>query len=170
VDTRWMPILAATVGVLGGLGGALVGGFLANQGQAEGFKRERAAARQDVRIDAYADYLGKAEGFVSSFAVEPETDAQKREFEAEQFALFLDLFVSRARVFLVFEDDAVLKAAEAISAEITSEPTDEEIEACKDEEKPETPESEFDACVLRDYQTAGNEFIRVAREEIAETE
>ena len=168
-----MPILAATVGVLGGVGGALVGGFVANQGQEEGFKRQRAAAKQDLRIEAYADYLGTAEGFVVSYAVQPSTEAEERALEAERRALFLELFVSRARVFLVYEDAAVEKAATAVTAEVISEPTDEERQACADEEIAETPESESDVCVLNeqlaDYETAGNEFLRLARQEIAET-
>jgi hypothetical protein len=172
VDARWMPILAASVGVLGGLGGALVGGFLTNRGQAEEFKRERAAAKQELRREAYADYLGTAEGFVVSFAVEPETTAGDRALEAQRRALFVQLFVSRARVFLAFENDAVLKAAEAISDEITSKPTAEEKEACADEEIAETEVSESGACVdndaVEDYRAAANEFLRLARVELAE--
>ena len=30
MDAKWMPVFAAAVGVLGGVGGALVGGSLAN--------------------------------------------------------------------------------------------------------------------------------------------
>jgi hypothetical protein len=32
MNERWIPVLAAVVGVLGGMGGALVGGSVANQG------------------------------------------------------------------------------------------------------------------------------------------
>ena len=33
MNERWIPVLAAVVGGLGGMGGALVGGSVANQGQ-----------------------------------------------------------------------------------------------------------------------------------------
>ena len=70
MDTRWMPLFAAAVGVLGGVGGALVGGFIANANQAEGFRRERAAAVEDLRVEAYADFLGTAQGLVVASGTE----------------------------------------------------------------------------------------------------
>jgi len=57
MNERWIPVLAAVVGVLGGMGGALVGGFVANQGQTQRFEIERQAAIQDVHTEAYATYL-----------------------------------------------------------------------------------------------------------------
>ena len=39
------------------MGGALIGGFVANQGQEEQFENERMAAVQDVHREAYATYL-----------------------------------------------------------------------------------------------------------------
>jgi hypothetical protein len=57
MNERWIPVLAAVVGVLGGMGGALVGGSLANQGQEQRFEIERQAAIQDVHTEAYATYL-----------------------------------------------------------------------------------------------------------------
>ena len=56
--------MAAVVGVLGGLGGAFVGGSVANQGQEERFESEREAARHDLRQDAYANYLQAAYGLL----------------------------------------------------------------------------------------------------------
>jgi hypothetical protein len=64
VPDRWIPILVATVGVLGGLGGALIGGYISNQGQNERFKNEQEAARHDLRQDAYANYLQESYGFL----------------------------------------------------------------------------------------------------------
>jgi hypothetical protein len=61
MDARWTPILAAAIGVVGGVGGALVGGFWVNQGQEEGFERERAAAIQDLRIKEYRTFMGTAD-------------------------------------------------------------------------------------------------------------
>jgi hypothetical protein len=56
---RWIPILAAAVGVVGGMGGALIGGYVANEGQQERFESERKAEVADARQDVYAKYLGE---------------------------------------------------------------------------------------------------------------
>jgi hypothetical protein len=58
---RWFPVLAAVLGLLGGIGGAAVGGYVANKGQEQRFKEERAARIRDVRIDAYVKFLRAAE-------------------------------------------------------------------------------------------------------------
>jgi hypothetical protein len=57
MSERWIPVLSAVVGVLGGLGGALIGGFVANEGQEQRFNDERAAHIQDVRRDRYVNYV-----------------------------------------------------------------------------------------------------------------
>lgn len=49
--------MAASVGVLGGVGGALVGGFLTNQAQQNRLESEREAERINRREDAYAAFL-----------------------------------------------------------------------------------------------------------------
>lgn len=64
VADRWIPILAATVGVLGGMGGALVGGYISNQGQEQQFEDQRKAARDDLRQDAWANYLQEGFGYL----------------------------------------------------------------------------------------------------------
>ncbi|MDQ5874067.1 MAG: hypothetical protein M3526_01635 [Actinomycetota bacterium] len=61
MDGRWMAILAAALGVLGGVGGAFVGGSMANEGQERQFEADRAAAIQDLRIETYGNYLGTAQ-------------------------------------------------------------------------------------------------------------
>lgn len=61
---RWIPVVAATVGVLGGMGGALVGGYISIQGQEEQFEDQRIAAKDDLRQDAYANYLQEAFGYL----------------------------------------------------------------------------------------------------------
>ena len=58
---HWLPILAAVLGVLGGVGGAAVGGFVANEGQEQRFEHERATRIRDLRIDAYVGLLRAAE-------------------------------------------------------------------------------------------------------------
>ncbi len=64
VPDRWIPIVAATVGVLGGMGGALVGGYISNQGQEHQFDRQLQAARDDLRQDSYANYLQAGYGYL----------------------------------------------------------------------------------------------------------
>jgi hypothetical protein len=168
IDARWMPIVAAGIGLIGGLGGALVGGWLANRGQEKQFESERAAAAQELRREAYADYLGTAEAFVVSYA-EPQasTDAEERTLEAERRALVQKLFVSRARVFLVRENIDVEKAAEAITAALF----DDELEAAAREAcgKDQACLDSLDDKQYNAYVEAGNTFLSRARQEITET-
>ena len=154
MDARWMPLFAAAVGVLGGVGGALVGGFIANQNQEEGFRRERAAAKQDLRVEAYADFLGTAEGLVEAYRAEDEAKVQE---------LLVKLFVSRARVRLVFENPEVEKAATNVGDAVTSDATEEESETC-DGDQTCIDQEQFD-----DYEAAAKAFLARAREEIAGT-
>jgi hypothetical protein len=58
---RWLAVLAAVLGLLGGIGGAAVGGYIANKGQEQRFEEERAARIRDVRLDTYARFLRAAE-------------------------------------------------------------------------------------------------------------
>ena len=53
----WIPVLAAVVGLVGGVGGAYVGGEVSNNGQEQQFENQRAAELQDLLIGAYASYL-----------------------------------------------------------------------------------------------------------------
>jgi hypothetical protein len=58
---RWLPVLAAVLGLLGGIGGAAVGGYVANKGQEQRFEEERAARIRDVRLDTYVKFLEAVE-------------------------------------------------------------------------------------------------------------
>jgi hypothetical protein len=58
---RWLPVLAAVLGLLGGIGGAAVGGYVANKGQEQQFEEERAARIRDVRLQTYVSFLRAAE-------------------------------------------------------------------------------------------------------------
>ena len=103
MDARWMPLLAAGLGVLGGLGGAVVGGWLANEGQENQFESERAAAAQDLRREAYGIYLGAAQEVWATDLEEGSED--------EKDAAAVRLFVAEARIRLVAENDNVWEAA-----------------------------------------------------------
>jgi hypothetical protein len=61
MDDRWIPILAGVIGVIGGVGGAVVGGVIANEGQEDQFEKDRAAELQDVREQTYVKFVGAAE-------------------------------------------------------------------------------------------------------------
>jgi hypothetical protein len=56
----WIPVLAAVVGLVGGVGGAFVGGEVANKGQEQQFENQRTAELQDLLIDTYGTYLRDA--------------------------------------------------------------------------------------------------------------
>jgi hypothetical protein len=53
----WIPVVAAVVGLVGGIAGAYVGGQVSNDGQEQQFKNQREAELQDLLVDAYTDYL-----------------------------------------------------------------------------------------------------------------
>jgi CHASE1-domain containing sensor protein len=57
VSDRWMPILAAIVGLVGGLGGAAIGGSIANEGQEQQFKNQRIADLNNLLNETYSRYL-----------------------------------------------------------------------------------------------------------------
>jgi hypothetical protein len=144
MDARWIPVLAAVVGVLGGVGGALIGGYVANQGQQQRFKSERAAAIQDLRIETYGALLGTGQEVTIVF--EPGVpDAEKRE-------ALVRLFAAEARVALVAETPAVADAARAVREALTA------------------PASTPIQKQIDDYVQAANKFLSVARQEIAETQ
>jgi hypothetical protein len=115
VSDRWIPILAAAIGVLGGMGGALIGGYVANQGQEQQFNAEREAARQDVRREIYATYLQAADSLLAKWDLRQnagalDTEAQQNKFlEAEA----IPLLRAEAAVDLVAEHE-VQNAAKAI--------------------------------------------------------
>ena len=61
MNERWIPIMAGVIGVVGGVGGAVIGGVIANEGQEEQFERDRAAEVQDLREQTYVKFVGAAE-------------------------------------------------------------------------------------------------------------
>jgi hypothetical protein len=92
---RVFPVLAAVLGLLGGIGGAAVGGYVANKGQEQRFKEERAARARDVRVDAYVKFLRAAENEKS---------------HASQFENSV-LYTAEAEVALVARSAALRRAA-----------------------------------------------------------
>ena len=107
-----MPLLAAGLGVLGGITGAFIGGTLANEGAENRFESERAGAEQDLRRDAYGTYVGTAQELWAEFLANEGTDASEDKINAAA----VRLFVAQARVRLVAKDDEVEDAAQALRA------------------------------------------------------
>jgi hypothetical protein len=58
---HWVPVVAALLGILGGMGGAAVGGYIANRGEQQRLEHERAAEIRDLRLDTYVMLLRAAE-------------------------------------------------------------------------------------------------------------
>jgi hypothetical protein len=96
-----VPILAAGVGLLGGVLGALAGGWIANEGQKSRFETERAAAIHDLRIETYANYVAAAEEAALAILTHPETG---------RVATLRSVVSARARVYLTTENNGVIDA------------------------------------------------------------
>src|SRR5918993_2442304 len=75
MDDRWIPVLAGVIGLIGGVGGAVVGGVIANEGQEEQFEKDRAAELQDVREQTYVKFVGAAENVLTVGGEENEAEA-----------------------------------------------------------------------------------------------
>ena len=58
---HWVTVVAAVLGLLGGMGGAAVGGYIANRGEQQRFEHQRAAEIRDLRLDTYVMLLRAAE-------------------------------------------------------------------------------------------------------------
>ena len=60
MSERWIPILAAILGLAGGLGGAAIGGSIANEGQENQFRNQRIADLNNLLNETYSRYLRTA--------------------------------------------------------------------------------------------------------------
>lgn len=136
MDARWIPVLAAALGVLGGVGGAAIGGSVANSGQEQRFESERQAAIEDLRRTTYARYQGAADVLMIKYGLElaaltKEASAEELEALTSVEEQLLELFVAGAAVELI-ADDQVVQAADAIRQDIP-DIGDEEYEALRDD-------------------------------------
>jgi hypothetical protein len=113
MDSRWMPLFAAAVGDVGGVGGAYIGGVVANEGQEQQSQSERAAAIQDLRRDAYGEFLGTAQELQVAFFAGDYSQAALN-------AIAVRLYVAKARVDLVTDKAAVKKAAAGVVDKLTN--------------------------------------------------
>ena len=78
MSERWIALLAAIIGVVGGVGRAAIGGSIANEGQRERSQTERDAEIQDLLVDTYSSYMRTAGGAYFALAGNPAlSDAKK---------------------------------------------------------------------------------------------
>ena len=151
MDAKWMPVFAAAVGVLGGLGGALVGGSLANATEQERLDTERRDAREDLFRATHGEFLAAADAFYLSLLLahsvynvddEAITDAENLQIT--------DAIRPEAREFY--------RAGAAIELLVNSEVA---AAADKLEDEFEDPDEET-------YDALRKNFIRLAKKEIQE--
>jgi hypothetical protein len=104
-----MPLLAAGLGVAGGIAGAFIGGSLANEGQERRLESEQSDAAQALRREAYAEFIGSADEVALTLeASSPD----------EIVSAFGRLLGAKGRVLIVAEDNAEVgdAAVEAFNA------------------------------------------------------
>jgi len=144
VDAKWIPIFAAAVGVLGGVGGAIVGGSLANAAEETRLESEREAAIVDLRRATYAKWVGAADAYAFTNLAAAELFTEGEEVEAVKFVApqLLDFFTADAAVDLIAKT-ALADATDEMEEKLGEGPVDEET-----------------------YNMLRNRFIQLAREEI----
>jgi hypothetical protein len=81
---RWVPLLAATVGLIGGVGGAYIGGVVAIQEQQERFENEQRTETRNLRINAYVDLLKACETAFYLDGAQTETNQRVGDLRAAQ--------------------------------------------------------------------------------------
>jgi hypothetical protein len=132
MSERWIPVVAAVVGVLGGMGGAYVGGYVANEGQKQRFEEQQVAQRLELRRETFAAYLRAVQGVITGSHAEtlltPEANveivAQGREVReaALDVAASVDVFIrGRERKFKPDFLKSRNRFIEAAKAELTAE-------------------------------------------------
>jgi hypothetical protein len=99
MSERWIPLLAAVVGLAGGTVGAYVGGSVANEGQQQRFENEQTAETRNLRLEAYAGLLEACE---SAYFIDGEATIEER---------VADLRTAQARATLVTSSTEVREAA-----------------------------------------------------------
>jgi len=98
MNDRWVPVLAALLGVLGGVAGAAVGGYVANKGQEQRFAAERASRMLDQRLDAYVRFLRAAENEADEASAYPDPIVQSAAAEVVLVARSAELREAASRL------------------------------------------------------------------------
>jgi hypothetical protein len=92
----WIPVLAAVVGLVGGVGGAYIGGRVANEGQQKQFENQRIAQVQDLLIANYGEFLQSAERVAADF-----TTAKAARTATKKAADLVEFSAAEAEIHLV---------------------------------------------------------------------
>jgi hypothetical protein len=108
----WIPIVAAALGLVGGVAGAYVGGEVSKDAQAQQFKNQRNAELQDLLIGRYGTYLRTS----SKWALDPDSkqlraEALAAETEVEFLAADPDVDDAAQQLFDVVEERGDYDAA-----------------------------------------------------------
>ena len=85
MSERWIPIVAAILGVLGGTGGAFIGGHVANEGQAQRFVKAGGLVQMYGKPSQIAE-INAAEARVSLLTSSPEVRREASEFRSVALA------------------------------------------------------------------------------------
>ncbi len=123
LSERWIPLFAAVVGVLGGMGGAFIGGWVTNRGQDERLKNERAAARWDSRQATYANYLQAADELLLKGQIDKDPNATIRISDAEAKASIAAAVAAEAAVEII-ADVRLRRVTENLTTALSSEELD----------------------------------------------
>ena len=116
----WVPVLAAVlaavIGLAAGIGGAWIGGSVANEGQQKQFKNQRLAHAQDLLEAEYSNFLGAAQAVVTDRnlarqATKIGDTAQAARNHAKEEVDFVRFRAADAQVRLVASDDVRRDAA-----------------------------------------------------------
>ena len=95
---RWIPVVAAMLGLVGGVAGAAVGGYIANKGQEQQFRQEQAERVRDLRLAAYTRFLRAAEDEKVNGPRLPDSIVGTSEVEVELIARTDNLRRAAARL------------------------------------------------------------------------
>lgn len=98
MSERWIPLLAAIVGLLGGMAGAYIGGSVANEGQQQRFENEQKAETRALRVDAYVGLLQACETAFNTEANISEADLTRRVGDLRAAQARASLMTSSAEV------------------------------------------------------------------------
>jgi hypothetical protein len=97
---QWLPAFAAALGLLAGIGGAYIGGKVANEGQQKQFENQRIAQLQDLLISNYGDYLGASERLAADFDLPDDVRSQ-----VKKASDLVGFSAAEAQVHLVASDE-----------------------------------------------------------------
>jgi len=152
MDAKWMPVFAAAVGVLGGLGGALVGGSLANASEQDRLETERRDVRESLFRATHGEFLAAADAFFISLGLAYSV------YNKDDEAIITDAEDLEITKTIRPEAREFFRAAAAVDLLVNPE-----VAAAADK-----LEAQFENPDENTYDALRKNFIRLAKEEIQE--